>query len=296
MSDPKGGKLECIRTDRLDPEVEKVLGMLEPGKFSPVIKTAWGCCIVKRKKMRDEDILSVVKEQAKTFAEDQMYQNSSVRKRAKIQYIAGSAPALRSVKSANLATTTCKTAGSGFGMSGRLKFVAHPGLNSQLYRNAVRVRTQTAKPPQFKGRRLPAIADAEPGRLQGGLVASPQSDVPVRTLTPIPSPPAHRINYSIPRLLNFQGKRGGSRGLRPRSWLAKSDRRRASCGKDRKQCQLGQPRKPLPDDRQGGGSGSAGRYGNRSRAERIANGSSPLAAAGTKTAASPTGRRRAKKC
>ena len=93
-SDPKGGALECIRADYLDPEVQKVLGTLEPGKFSPVIKTAWGCCIVKRKKLTDEDILSVVKEQAKTSAEDQMYQELDAwRKRAKIQYSAAYAPA-----------------------------------------------------------------------------------------------------------------------------------------------------------------------------------------------------------
>ena len=72
--------------DLLGPEVQKVLGTLEPGKFSPVIKTAWGCCIVKRKKLTDEDILSVVKEQAKNSAEDQMYQELDAwRKRAKIQ-------------------------------------------------------------------------------------------------------------------------------------------------------------------------------------------------------------------
>ena len=86
MSDPKGGTLECIRPDLLGPEVQTVLGTLEPGKFSPVIKTAWGCCIVMRKKLTDEDILSVVKEQAKTYVEDQMYQELDAwRKRAKIQ-------------------------------------------------------------------------------------------------------------------------------------------------------------------------------------------------------------------
>jgi len=94
MSDPKGGALECIRADLLDAEVQKVLGTLEPGKFSPVIKTAWGCSIVKRKKLTDEDMLSVVKEQAKTSAEDQMYEELDAwRKRAKIQYSAGYAPA-----------------------------------------------------------------------------------------------------------------------------------------------------------------------------------------------------------
>lgn len=89
LSDPKGGELECTRADFLSPEVQKVLGTLEPGKFSPVIKTDWGCCIVKRKKLTDEDILSVVKEQAKTFADDQMYRELDAwRKQARIQYSA----------------------------------------------------------------------------------------------------------------------------------------------------------------------------------------------------------------
>ena len=100
MSDPKGGALECIRPDLLDPEVQKVLSTLEPGKFSPVIKTAWGCCIVMRKKLTDEEILLLVKERAKTSAEDQMYQELDAwRKRAKIQYSAASAPPSATVKS-----------------------------------------------------------------------------------------------------------------------------------------------------------------------------------------------------
>ena len=99
MSDPKGGSLECTRVDFLNPEVQKVLGTLEPGKFGPVIKTDWGCCIVLRKKLTDEDILSVVKEQAKNFAEDQMYQELNAwRKQAKIQYSAPYAPASASVE------------------------------------------------------------------------------------------------------------------------------------------------------------------------------------------------------
>ncbi|MGO8689062.1 MAG: peptidylprolyl isomerase [Thermoguttaceae bacterium] len=93
-ADPNSGALECVRTDYLDPEVQKVLGTLEPGKFSPVIKTAWSYCIVKRKKLTDDELLSAVKEQAKTAAEDQMYQELDVwRKQAKIQYSAGYAPA-----------------------------------------------------------------------------------------------------------------------------------------------------------------------------------------------------------
>ncbi len=93
LSDPKGGALECVRVDFLSPEVQKVLETLEPGKFSPVIKTDWGCCIVKRKKLTDEDILRIVKERAKTFAEDQMYQELNAwRRQAKIQYNAAYAP------------------------------------------------------------------------------------------------------------------------------------------------------------------------------------------------------------
>jgi Fe2+ or Zn2+ uptake regulation protein len=49
---------------------------------------------VKRKKLTDEDIVSVVKDQAKTFAEDQVYRELDAwRKRAKIQYSAAYAPA-----------------------------------------------------------------------------------------------------------------------------------------------------------------------------------------------------------
>ena len=101
MSGPKGGAMGCTRADLLDPEVQKVLGALEPGKFSPVIKTAWGCCVVKRKKLTDDEMLSVVKEQATTSAADQVYQELDAwRKRAKIQYSAAYAPASASVKSA----------------------------------------------------------------------------------------------------------------------------------------------------------------------------------------------------
>jgi hypothetical protein len=99
-SGPKGGALGCIRAEYLEPEVRKVLGTLEPDKFSPVIKTAWGCHIVMRKKMTDEDIQSKVKEQALAFAENQMYQELDAwRKRAKIEYSAAYAPAFDSVKS-----------------------------------------------------------------------------------------------------------------------------------------------------------------------------------------------------
>jgi hypothetical protein len=100
VSGPKGGSLGCIRADYMGPEVQKAWGKLEPDKFSPVIKAAWGCCIVMRKKLTEEDILAVVKEQAKNFAEDQMYQELDAwRKKAKIQYSVGYAPATAPAKS-----------------------------------------------------------------------------------------------------------------------------------------------------------------------------------------------------
>jgi hypothetical protein len=87
VSGAKGGALGCIHADYMGPEVQQVFRKLEPGKYSPVIKAAWGCSIVMRKKLTEEDILSVVREQAKTFAEDQMYQElDAARKQAKIQY------------------------------------------------------------------------------------------------------------------------------------------------------------------------------------------------------------------
>jgi hypothetical protein len=93
-SGAKGGSLGCIHADYMGPEVQQVFRKLEPGKYSPVIKAAWGCCIVMRKKLTEDDILSVVKEQAKTFAEDQMYQELDAwRKQVKIQYGSPSAPA-----------------------------------------------------------------------------------------------------------------------------------------------------------------------------------------------------------
>ncbi len=99
-SGPKGGALGCIRPEYLEPEVRKVLGTLEPDKLSPVIKTAWGCHIVMRKKMTDEDIQSKVKEEALAYAENQMYQELIAwRKRAKIEYSAAYAPAPAHVRS-----------------------------------------------------------------------------------------------------------------------------------------------------------------------------------------------------
>jgi Fe-S cluster biosynthesis and repair protein YggX len=86
-SAPKGGALGCIRADYMGQEVQRVFAKLEPGTFSPVVKAAWGCCIVMRKKLTEEDILSVIKNEAKNFAEEQMYKElDETRRRAKIQY------------------------------------------------------------------------------------------------------------------------------------------------------------------------------------------------------------------
>ncbi len=86
VSGRRGGALGFIRADDLGSQVQKVLGTLEPGKFSPVIKGAGGCCIVMRKKLPDEYILSLVR--AKNFAEDQMHRELDAwRKRAKIQLL-----------------------------------------------------------------------------------------------------------------------------------------------------------------------------------------------------------------
>ena len=82
-------------------------------------------------------------------------------------------------------------------MSFGLKSFAHPGLKSRTLPKRCQGSDSNSQTTTIQGQALPAIADAQRGRLQGGLVASPQSDVPVRTLTPIPSPPAHRINYSF---------------------------------------------------------------------------------------------------
>jgi parvulin-like peptidyl-prolyl isomerase len=93
---PKGGALGCVHPDFLGPEVDQVFRKLEPGTYSPVVKTTWGYCIVMRKKLTEEDILSVVKDQADTLAQDQVLEEfKAAGERAKIQYgpPAASAPA-----------------------------------------------------------------------------------------------------------------------------------------------------------------------------------------------------------
>jgi len=85
-SAPKSGALGCIRADFLGPEAEQAFRKLEPGAYSGVLKAPWGRCIVMRKKLTEEEIMSVVKEQAKSSAEDQAYQEfKTMRERTKIQ-------------------------------------------------------------------------------------------------------------------------------------------------------------------------------------------------------------------
>ena len=91
-SAPKGGALGCVRANCLGHEVGKVFAKLEPGIYSAVVKETWGCCIVMRKELTQDDVLSVVKEQAKDSVEDQVYQEfKAARDRAEILY--GSPPA-----------------------------------------------------------------------------------------------------------------------------------------------------------------------------------------------------------
>ena len=91
---PKGGSFGCVRIDGLGPEVEKALRKLETGAYSGVVKPRWGCCIVMKKKLTEEDILTAVKEQARSLMEDQVFQEyKATRERAKIQYGSPSASA-----------------------------------------------------------------------------------------------------------------------------------------------------------------------------------------------------------
>ena len=74
----------------------RVKNALPPGTHSNLVKARWGCCIVMKKKLTEEDILTVVKEETKNLVEDQVFQEyKATRGRAKIQYglPAASAPA-----------------------------------------------------------------------------------------------------------------------------------------------------------------------------------------------------------
>lgn len=85
VSAPKGGRLGCVRADYLGREIDAVWRKLEPGTYSKPIKTNWGYCVVTREELSDDDILSVLKEQAKSLAEDQVYQEfKAAREGAKI--------------------------------------------------------------------------------------------------------------------------------------------------------------------------------------------------------------------
>ena len=86
-SAPNGGALGCVRADVIGRDVEQAFHKVEPGAYSGVVKATWGCGIVMRKKLTEEDIQSVVKDQAKDSAEEQVYQEfKTARDRAKIQY------------------------------------------------------------------------------------------------------------------------------------------------------------------------------------------------------------------
>jgi hypothetical protein len=86
-SAPKGGALGCVRASSLGREVGQILAKLEPGTYSGVIKETWGYCIVMRKKLTEEDIVSVVKEEARYAAQGQVFQEfMAARNQAKILY------------------------------------------------------------------------------------------------------------------------------------------------------------------------------------------------------------------
>ena len=89
---PKGGSFGCVRIDGLGPEVEKALRKLETGAYSGVVKPRWGCCIVMKKKLTEEEILTVAKEQAMSLLQDQVSQEyKATREKAVIQF--GPSPA-----------------------------------------------------------------------------------------------------------------------------------------------------------------------------------------------------------
>ena len=92
VSAAQGGGLGCVRANSLGHEVEQAFAKLEAGKYSGVVKETWGFCIVMRKKLTEEDVLSVVKEQAKDSVEEQVYQEyKAARDRAEVLF--GSPPA-----------------------------------------------------------------------------------------------------------------------------------------------------------------------------------------------------------
>jgi hypothetical protein len=92
VSAAKGGALGCVRASSFGREVGQILAKLEPGTYSGVIKETWGCCIVMRKNLTEEDILTVVKEEARYAAQGQVFQEfMAARNQARILY--GSPPA-----------------------------------------------------------------------------------------------------------------------------------------------------------------------------------------------------------
>ncbi len=87
-SAPKGGALGCVHCDILGREVEEVFRKLPPGTYSDVLKPKWGCCIVMRKKLTEEEIASVVIEQTSNYVDEQVSKDlNAARDHAKIQYL-----------------------------------------------------------------------------------------------------------------------------------------------------------------------------------------------------------------
>ena len=93
-SAPKGGAMGCIPVNLLGPEVEDAFRKLEPNAYSNLVRAPWGYYILMRKKLNEEEILSVVKELAVNSAYEQVHQELKVaRDRASIQYGSPSASA-----------------------------------------------------------------------------------------------------------------------------------------------------------------------------------------------------------
>lgn len=84
----KGGELGCVRSDWLGSEVQEAWSTQEPGTYSKPIKTNWGYCIVTRKNLTDEDIRSLLIEQAAELVQEEIDQELKVfMDAAKIEYM-----------------------------------------------------------------------------------------------------------------------------------------------------------------------------------------------------------------
>ena len=93
-SAPNGGQFGCVHADYYGRTVEETWPKLEPGTYSRPIKTNWGYCIITREKLTEDDILSALKKQVRTLAEEKFLQEyKATRERAEIQYGSRSASA-----------------------------------------------------------------------------------------------------------------------------------------------------------------------------------------------------------